>query len=252
MSYPSQPSYTPPYGQPQPPRQTNLWLVGGTIIVVVAVILTVTLVIFQRAAGSDEEDGDDLIADDQSSQSDQVEPTEDEPTEDPGGGDDPTEDIGEPAGFAETTCGAFDMAKFTELYEVVPDPDETYTSASSSGDTGNLSCTFYSDDFDTSKISIMAWGDPSSAMDWWESDKEFWEDEPDYELTDFDDLGEAGYHLVFGEDGSYQKRSLNIVSGALEFEVDCWIASDRKDPALADEYLQDMAEQILTMFAEYE
>jgi len=252
MSYPSQPSYTPPYGQPQPPRQTNLWLVGGTIIVVVAIILTVTLVIFQRATGSDEGDGGDLSAGgDQSSESEQEEPTADEPTEDePTGGDDGGDTAGEYAGFDESTCEAFDMTKFTELYEATPDPDETYTSASSSGDTGNLSCTFYSG-FDTSTVSVMAWSDASGAMGWWEDDKAFWEEEPDYELTELTDLGDAGYHLVFGEEGSYQKRSVSVVSGALEFEVDCWISSDQKDPALADEYLQDMGEQILTMFTEY-
>lgn len=255
MSYPSQPSYTPPYGQPQPPRQTNLWLVGGTLVLVVAIVLAVVLIIFQRANETTEGSGGDPDTTSEAAPTtDEGEETTDDGDDTGGsgdGGDTGGDTGGEFAGFSESTCGAFDMAKYEELFSEAPDPSQSYTSASSSGNTGSLICSYYNSDYDSSTLSVMAWSDAAAAMDWWEGDKEFLEDDSGYVITDFTAVGDAGYHEVFGEGDTYQKRAVGIVVGAVQIDVEVWIYPQEHDTAAADEYLQSLAEQAATAFADY-
>lgn len=258
MSYPSQPSYTPPYGQPQPPRQTNLWLVGGTLVLVVAIVLAVVLIIFQRANESTEGSGGDPDTTSEAAPTDDGDETTDDGDDggdDTGGsgdgGDTGGDTGGEFAGFSESTCGAFDMGKYEELFSEAPDPSQSYTSASSSGNTGSMTCSYYNSDYDSSTLSVMAWSDAEAAMDWWEGDKEYLEADSGYVITDYPAVGDAGYHEVFGEGDIYQKRAVGIVVGAVQIDVEVWIYPDEHDADVADEYLQSLAEQAATMFADY-
>jgi hypothetical protein len=249
MSYPSQPSFTPPYGQPPAPRQTNLWLVGTAIIVALIVIMTVTLLILQNTQDESTEGGDGGDPTTAAEETTEEEPTEEEPTEEEPTEEEPTG--GEAAGFSEETCGAFDPSNFESLYGEALDPDETYSSASSSGDTGSLSCTFNSPDYDTVSIYVYAWNDADGALEWMEDDREYWGGESDYTVTDYTAVGDAGFHVVFGEGDDYQKRGIHIVAGALEIEVEAWIYESEHGTEEADEYLQTVAEEALAMFADY-
>lgn len=249
MSYPSQPSYTPPYGQPQPPnRSNNLWLGGTAIIIVLIVVMTVTLLILQRSnSGSTTGDG----GTEEPAATAESEPTAEDTTEPPEDEDDDGDDDGgtAPAGFTEDTCSAFDLALFEEIYGTRIKPSQTHASASSSGDTGTLNCNFYTADADTTTVSVSALNDADSAVEWLEGDKEFWGAEDGYEVTDFTDIGDDGYHVVFGEEG-YQKRGLTVIAGALYVDVSIWIDLDEHDPSDADEYLQEVCEQALAMVAD--
>ncbi|GAB3235064.1 hypothetical protein GCM10027447_32600 [Glycomyces halotolerans] len=252
MSYPSQPSYTPPYGQPQPqpPRQTSLWLIGGAVIAVLIVVMTVTLLIVQRTAGSTEAGGGtDPTTPEQEPSSEAVETTpEDEPTPEETGDD--GGDTTESAGFTEQTCGAFDLSGFEEVFGSAIDPDETSTSSSSSGDTGSLSCTFADDDYNTASIYVSSYGDADSTMEYLEDDREYWDNDEDYNVTDYTEFGDAGYHSVFGEDIS-QKREIHVVIGKLDIQVDTWIYVDDHDAAKADALLADLGRQCAELFDEY-
>ncbi len=252
VSYPSQPSYTPPYGQPQPPsRSGNLWLGGAAIIIVLIVIMTVTLLIIQRSSGGSTtgDGGTEEPADTaESPAEDTTSPTED----DDGDDDDEGDDDGGPeqAGFYEDTCSDFDLSLLEELYDAQIDPGETHTSASSSGDTGTLICNFYTENFDSASVSVSAVGGADYAVDWLEGDREYWGAEDDYEITDFTEVGDDGYHTVFGDEG-YQKRAVTVIAGALYVDTSLWIYPDEHDPSDADEYLRDVCEQALAMFADY-
>ncbi|WP_035696917.1 hypothetical protein, partial [Glycomyces tenuis] len=227
------------------------WLVGSAVIVVLIVIMTVVLVILQRSNDSTEGGSGDPSTS-AAEPTTQEEPTEEEPTEEEPTEEEPTDDGGgDAAGFTEATCEAFDQSKFEELYGEAPDPDESYTSASSSGDTGSLSCNYYTTNYDSSGVYVYAWGDSDSAMDWWEDEKETWSEDSDYVVTDYTAFGDAGYHMVFGEGDTYQKRSIHVVVGGLEIDAEVWIYPDEQDPAVADEYLQSLGEQAAEMFADY-
>lgn len=253
MSYPSQPSYTPPYGQPQPPnRSNNLWLGGAAIIVVLIIIMTVTLLIVQRSGDDSATSGDGGTTEEPPATTEE-EPTDEGPTteETTGPPDDGGDDNGsEPAGFSEATCNAFDLSLFEELYDEDVDPDQTHTSASSSSNTGSLSCNFYTEDYDSSSVAVSAVGGAEYAVEWLEGDREFWDAEDGYEVTDFTAVGDDGFHTVYGGEG-YQKRAITIIVGALHINVNTWIYPDEQDPDEADEYLQDLCEQAAAMFADY-
>ncbi|GAB3650352.1 hypothetical protein [Glycomyces tarimensis] len=249
MSYPSQPSYTPPYGQPQTPRQNNLWLVCGAIIAVLLVVLTVILFIVQRTAGDDTaagSGGESTTPTEEAATSEEgdPEPTEEEATPDGGG-------TGEAAGFDEATCDAYDLTKFEEVIGASVDPDETYTSASSSGETGSVNCQFYTDDlFWHLTIDVNVGSDPDYNIEYIQDDIEYWSDSEGYEVEEYD-YGDAGYMYKYG-DPTYQKLNINVAVSNIEIEVSTWIDNTTHDYDAAVEMLHASLEEAHGYFAEYE
>lgn len=253
MSYPSQPQFTPPYGQP-PQRQggNNLWMIGGTVIAVLAVIMTVVLVLVQQNAGSQNQAGgggqteDTQESEPTGEETGEQEPTEEEPTE-----EEPTSDdsgsTGDPAGFDESTCDAFDLGPFEDLFGVPAEhPDDTDVTAEST----YLMCYYTSADYDSLKVSVTSYTDADSVMETHEYNREYWEDHEDYEVTDYTEVGDAGFHSVFGSAGS-QLRELEFVIGKLMFSIEIWIYTDKHDADLTDETLTDYAEQAEAFFTQY-
>ncbi|MCH7232355.1 hypothetical protein L0U85_16055 [Glycomyces sp. L485] len=252
MSYPSQPSYTPPYGQPQPPRNTNLWLVGSAIIAVLVVIMTVTLLIIQRTEGSATAGGgeDPQTSSGNESTATEEETTEEETTE----GDDVEESAGdgggEYAGLKEETCDAYDLSAFEEYFGASLDADDTYRSASTSGDSGSVYCSFYTDEYDSLTISVYVEDDAEWARDFFDSDKEYREEDSDYEVSDYSDLGDAGYVSVYVDD-SYESHELRVISGKIDVKVSSAIYSDESDRGEMPPMLAAHAAQAFDLFAAY-
>ncbi|WP_026925060.1 hypothetical protein [Glycomyces arizonensis] len=247
MSYPSQPSYTPPYGQPQPPRQNNLWLIGVAVIVVLIIIMTVTLLIIQRSDDStDTGGGTDPTTSAEADPTTEDEPTTEETTPDDGG-----DTGGEFAGFTEETCSAYDLATFEDVMGEPVDPSQTYTSASSSGETGTVSCYFYTESYWTVSIYVDVTDDPEFNIGWVEDEQVTQTEDANLEVTDYTAIGDAGY-MSISDDPSYQTILIDVAVSNIEISVDTTIDTAQQDTDAAVAMVEDLLNQSYTLFAEYE
>lgn len=249
MSYPSQPQFTPPYGQPPQRQANNLWLIGGSVIAVLAIIMAVTLMIVQQTADSDEAGGGGET-EEPTEEGTEEEPTGEETTEDDSGGDD--SGGGEASGYDEATCDAYDLAPIEELFgEPADHPGGTTISSDSYGDgSGYLSCAYTTNDYDSLTVTANGYGSADSAMDTYEFDYDYWNDAEDYEVTDFDEIGDEGYHSVYGSSGS-QLREIEFVVGKVLFSARVWIYTDEHDADKADEVLANFGQQAADLFADH-
>ncbi|WP_157930560.1 hypothetical protein [Glycomyces xiaoerkulensis] len=230
-------------------------MVGGAVIVVLAIIMAVTLLIIQRTGGG----GSDQAGDETTSEAEQTEeeePSAEEPSEEPE--PEPTEDEptgegggNEEVGFNEQTCDQFDLSAFEEYFGSAHDAGQDYRYSSSSGDTGSLSCTYYTEEgYNELDLEVTSYSDADYAMDWYEGDYEYWDDDDSYEVSDYEELGDAGFHVVYGSEGS-QKRGVEFVVGVLIIKVDIWIYTEEHDADAADEVVYDYAEEVVDLFSGY-
>ena len=251
MSYPSQPSYTPPYGQPPAPRQTNLWLVGGAIIAVLVVIMGVTLFIFQQNKTSDEGGGADPTTSE--AEPTEEEPTEEEPTDEEPTAEEPTDDGGggDTTAFSEDTCSTFDLSPFEEVIGGSIDPTQTSTSAFSSGATGSVTCRFYTAEFWHLKIYVDVTDDAEFNIGWVETEQVNQAELEGYEVTDYTELGDAGY-MSNSEDTSYQLILIDVAVANIELETEVSIDPSRHDEEEAIAMLEDFLTEAYLKFAGYE
>lgn len=239
MSYPSQPQYTPPYGQPpQKQGNNNLWMIGGTVIAVLAILMTVILVLVQQGSDSDEA-GDP-------SQTEGTDGSQSEGTE-----EETSAEVEEASGFNDDVCQTYDMTSFEEVFGEAPDPNESYTSASSSGETGSLTCSFYTSDYDFASIYVDVTNDAEFNIGWVEDNKQSYSDDSDYEVTDYTELGDAGYMRVYAS-GSTETIAINVAVQNIEIEAEATIYLEDQDHDEAVAMVEDLLMQGYLKFAGYE
>lgn len=246
MSYPSQPGYqTSPYGQPQSPQHNNLWMIGGAILVVLVIIMTVILLVVQQTAGKDSADGgeDPTGGSDESGGSDS--------------GDDGGDDGGDTSGGGSIeinaeACDAFDMTKFEETFGTFI-PEDTYVSASTSGGLASLSCSFYGPDVNSVSVYVTDYDDASYVLDSVESDADYYGTEQGYEISEYNEIGDAGsMYTLTDTDLGYKTINIHVAAGSLDLKVSTSLWDDGGiDEAAATETLEDFLKQSETLFADY-
>ncbi|THV42096.1 hypothetical protein [Glycomyces buryatensis] len=247
MSYPpTQPSYPNPYGQqqPQPPQQqgNNLWLIGVTVIVVLAVIMAVVLLIVQRSNDSNQGGGGDPTTAPESSAEETTE-----------GGDDPTDGGDEPvtdgeATLAESDCELYDTSGFEELIGDEVDPDESSTSASTSGDTANISCSFYTSNYDTLRLYVDVTDDSDFNIGWVEDMQDSYAEDDTYTVEDYTTYGDTGYtHESTSYD--YTTIGINLAISNIEVEATTMMEESEYDRDAAIAVLDGMIAQVETYYA---
>lgn len=258
MIYPSQPGYpTPQHGQPKLPggrRENNLWLIGGTLLIVLIIVFTTILLVVQRTVESNAADGGG---------GDTGGSTE-EPT---GGGDDGGdtggdtggdsgdtggEDGGSPGGdvsavtLGADACNAFDLGPFEELFSNY-DPDQTYVSGSNT----SVSCTFYTEDYESLGIRIYDYEDASYVVSFIESDEDYYGEEDGYDFRQYDEYGDAG--SFYSKDYSgYGTTTLHVALGSLEVSVSVSWFDDPLGEDVTLPLLEEYLFQCDEMFAEYQ
>jgi hypothetical protein len=248
MSYPSQPGYqTSPYGQPQPPQQqqNNLWMIGGAILVVLVIVMTVILLVVQQTAGDDSADG----GEDPTGGTDSSEGTD--------SGDDGGDDGGDTSGGGSIeinaeACDAFDMTKFEETYGTFI-PEDTYVSASNSGGLASLSCGFYGPDVNSVNVYVSDYEDASYVLDSVASDADYYSAEQGYEISEYNEIGDAGsLYTLTDTDLGYKTINIHVALGSLDVKVYTSLWDDGGiDEAAAIETLEDFLRQSETLFADY-
>ncbi|WP_030158955.1 hypothetical protein [Glycomyces sp. NRRL B-16210] len=249
MTYPSQPGYpTPPFGQPGPPRQreNNLWLIGGAFLIILIILMTVVLLIVQRTAGSNSADG--------GGDGDGVDTTGEDGGDtggDTGGDSGGGTDGGDTATVAldADACDAFDMTAFEDALGTF-DPSQNYVSSSNSGGLASLSCTFYTEDYETLSIRIYDYESLEDVLPYIESDEDYYNEDNGYEYSDYTAIGDAG-SLYSSGDSSY--RTVNVHVALESLEVNAYVAwyDDSIDNETALAALEDFLIQCDAMFAEY-
>ncbi|WP_194202077.1 hypothetical protein [Glycomyces albidus] len=246
MTYPQQPGYPSPYGQQPPGRQqNNLWLIGGSIIAILVVIMTVILVVVQSTQADDSADGGTDGGGDTS--------TEGEGDGGDDGGDD--SDGGSDGGGSGSielnaeACSAFDLSTFESAYGSY-DPDETYTSATSSGGLPSVSCTFYNNDYTSVSIYITDWESADETIDWVKSDAEYYNSDG-YTYTEWTEYGDAGGY--YSQDyGTYTSTTLHVALGSLDVSITSLLYDDEDvEFEAAFEAWVDLVKQSDALFADY-
>ena len=242
MSYPSQPQYQYPYGQPPQKQGNNLWMIGGTVIAVLAVLMTVILVLVHQNANSN-------VADDPTEDIEEETTSEGEETT-PAGEEETTPAGEEVSGFTEAVCDTYDLTSFEELFGAGPDPDRTITSATSAGATGSVNCSFSTADYDSASIYVDVTSDAEYNIEWIEDEREIYAD-ADYEITDYDELGDAGYMRVYSV-GSVETIGIAVAIQNIEVEVDITIVLDKHGHDEGVAVAEDLLMQGYLKFAGYE
>lgn len=243
MSYPSQPGYqTSPYGQPQSPQQNNLWMIGGAILVVLIIVMTVILLVVQQTAGGDSADG----GEDPTGGTDQSGGT------DGGDGDGGDTSGGGSIEINAEACDAFDMTQFEATFGTFI-PEDTYRSASNSGGLSSLSCGFYGPDITSVNLYVTDYDDASYVLDSVESDIDYYGAEQGYEISEYNEIGDAGsLYTLTDTDLGYKTINIHVALGSLDLKASTSLWDDGDiDEAAATETLEDFLRQSETLFADY-
>ncbi|WP_211253058.1 hypothetical protein, partial [Glycomyces tenuis] len=172
------------------------------------------------------------------------EPTEEEPTDDGGGGD--------ATGFSEDICTTYDLSTFEEVLGDEIDPDQTYTSASSSGETGSVSCNFYTKDYWSLRLYVDVTDDPEFNIGWVEDEQVSQAEDGTYEVTDYTALGDTGYMAKSTDTSSYQTILINVAVANIELEAEASIDPAVHDADAAVAMLEDLLSELYVSFAGYE
>ncbi|GAA2321024.1 hypothetical protein GCM10009853_094190 [Glycomyces scopariae] len=242
MTYPSQPGYPSPYGQPPPGgrQQNNLWLIGGSIVLVLVIVMTVILLVVQQTQSDDSADGGGDNGGDSDTGGDD------------GGGDEGGDDHGD-LGSVEINadaCAAFDLSAFESNYGSYS-PDETSTSSSNSGGNPSVSCTFYNEDYTSVYLYVTDWDSASDVADYVGSDADYYNEENGYTYSEYTDYGDAGsmYTTDYGESTA---TTLHVALGSLDVTVSTTLYDNESITAESGlAVLEDFVKQADVLFADY-
>jgi hypothetical protein len=240
MTYPSQPGYPTPYGQPQPPgqRQNNLWLIGGAIVVILIIVMTVTLLLVQQNTGSDSADGGGGDGE-----------TSGETGGDDNGGDTEYDEL-EPSEFTSEGCNGIDTGTFEEVTGESVDPDSSSHSFSSYESYDSVSCSFYtSTSYYSMYVYLYDYETAEEVVTYIEYDDDTYANDPDYEFAEYTEHGDVGTLYSNISDPTYQTTYLHVALGSLETRIS--INYDESlDPATVTPALEDVLLQVDAIFAD--